>query len=256
MYLDIELTAEAGRLRWPYHWKVLDEDEDYAQQCPGCSLVFKPSKHCEATDRYLERWRCRIDHANIPQHLTELTTATDCLSSATLRKSRRITALRALFQLFTSVKHFVHFTSWGLSWDFIGMLAFMSHRVSVRGIVANCDREKAKQIRLAHSYGSDHFELVPLVQGDKGFSPHQKLIVIDGLVALKGSVNFTVTAWDKLDEGYEHLEVETRPSEVMRLNNELFAPNWAKLHPAPKRVEMSFAGKRWDESWGTETRGL
>jgi phosphatidylserine/phosphatidylglycerophosphate/cardiolipin synthase-like enzyme len=57
-------------------------------------------------------------------------------------------------------------------------------------------------------------------------APHQKLVVIDGLLAFKGSANLTTTAWRKARKQHELIEVVTNPAEVMRLNNIYFSRSW------------------------------
>jgi hypothetical protein len=86
-----------------------------------------------------------------------------------------------------------------------------------------------------------------LEEGSK--SPHQKLLVIDGLIAIIGSTNLSIQAWDKVDKGLEHVIVETKPAAVMKLNNTLFSPVWANLHPIEgNNVIMHRFGRTWMES--------
>lgn len=59
--------------------------------------------------------------------------------------------------------------------------------------------------------------------------PHQKLVVIDGLLAFKGSVNLTPTAWRKAALGYDEVEVLTDVEKVINLHNCYFSPIWADL---------------------------
>jgi phosphatidylserine/phosphatidylglycerophosphate/cardiolipin synthase-like enzyme len=59
--------------------------------------------------------------------------------------------------------------------------------------------------------------------------PHQKLVVIDGLLAFKGSVNLTPTAWRKAARGYDEVEVLTDLEKVINLHNRYFSPVWANL---------------------------
>ena len=59
--------------------------------------------------------------------------------------------------------------------------------------------------------------------------PHQKLIVIDGLLAFKGSANLTLTAWRKAQSGYNELEAVTNMENVINLHNRCFSAIWAKL---------------------------
>lgn len=59
--------------------------------------------------------------------------------------------------------------------------------------------------------------------------PHQKLIVIDGLLAFKGSANLTMTGWRKAEIGHEEIEVITDVKKAIALHNRYFSPVWANL---------------------------
>ena len=55
-------------------------------------------------------------------------------------------SLHNLLAALNQARHFVHFISTGLSWDFIGMLALLSHRVAVRGVISMDEGPKARQL--------------------------------------------------------------------------------------------------------------
>jgi len=146
-------------------------------------------------------------------------------------------------------RHFVHVITWGLSWEFIGMLALLSHRVSVRAVVSACEEKRAQQLLEAQAYGGEDFEVIPLCQGDLSSHPHQKLIVIDGIMAISGSANFTIPSWREVDNGHEHVLIETRPEHFWELNKTLFSPVWHRWHPVTNDVvSMRRHGRRWADS--------
>jgi len=60
--------------------------------------------------------------------------------------------------------------------------------------------------------------------------PHQKLIIVDGLLAFKGSANLTQTAWRSAERGTDMVEIVTDVQEVGRLNNNFFSPIWGKMN--------------------------
>jgi phosphatidylserine/phosphatidylglycerophosphate/cardiolipin synthase-like enzyme len=62
-----------------------------------------------------------------------------------------------------------------------------------------------------------------------GGRPHQKLIVVDGLVAFKGSTNLTLNGRRKPTRGLDHVEFVTNINEVIDLHNRLFSPVWASF---------------------------
>jgi phosphatidylserine/phosphatidylglycerophosphate/cardiolipin synthase-like enzyme len=70
--------------------------------------------------------------------------------------------------------------------------------------------------------------------------PHQKLIVIDGLLAFKGSANFSLAGWRKAAQGRDVVEVVTDVDQVIELNNRLFAPIWAELSEIGETIDMAW----------------
>ena len=68
--------------------------------------------------------------------------------------------------------------------------------------------------------------------------PHQKLIVIDGLLAFKGSANLTLNAWRKAAAGRDVVEVVTQVDEVIAMHNRYFSPIWAELSELGSSVEL------------------
>jgi len=68
--------------------------------------------------------------------------------------------------------------------------------------------------------------------------PHQKLVVIDGLLAFKGAANLTLAGWRKAAQGRDVVEVVTDVDEVIDLNNRLFSPIWAELDDFGDSIRM------------------
>lgn len=60
-------------------------------------------------------------------------------------------------------------------------------------------------------------------------APHQKLLIIDGLVAFKGSTNLTNAGPRRADRALDISEAVTDFAEVTDLNNKYFAPVWRQL---------------------------
>jgi len=69
--------------------------------------------------------------------------------------------------------------------------------------------------------------------------PHQKLIVIDGLLAFKGSANLTLAGWRKAAQGRDTVDVVTDMDQVIELNNRLFAPIWAEFSDFGDSIAMT-----------------
>ena len=140
--------------------------------------------------------------------------------------------LQGLLQALNQSQCFVHVTSWGISHQFLGFLKMAAQRVKVRGIVSlppdqawllpelECYKNEAPNLEIKAVCASSH-------RWDE--LPHQKLVVIDGLLAFKGSANLTQTAWRKAEKGLDELEVITDVEKVINLHNRYFSPVWAGL---------------------------
>jgi phosphatidylserine/phosphatidylglycerophosphate/cardiolipin synthase-like enzyme len=139
---------------------------------------------------------------------------------------------KGLLQALNQAKSFVDFTSWGIDKYFLGVLETVAQRVKVRGLVSlppNQDwllpeleryKDEAENLKIKAVCTSSH-------RWDE--LPHQKLVVIDGLMAFKGSANLTQTAWRKAEIGYDEIEVVTDVEKVINLHNRYFSPVWADL---------------------------
>ena len=104
----------------------------------------------------------------------------------------------------------------------IGALKLISHRIAVRGIVSGVRDDTAEELR-EHSDDAPNFQCIVFETGPD--APHGKLIIVDGLVAIKGSANLTHQAWRKTRRGLEILEIVTDVTQVRDLNNKYFAPH-------------------------------
>jgi hypothetical protein len=138
--------------------------------------------------------------------------------------------LRMLLDALNQAQQFVHFASYGISEFFIGALKLVAQRVPVRGIVSNVDGERT--LDELTSFKGDvpvgRLEIKPFLRGEPWDEfPHQKLIVIDGLLAFKGTANLTLIGWRKAARGRDHIEPVTKVNEVIELHNTLFSPVWA-----------------------------
>ena len=114
----------------------------------------------------------------------------------------------------------------------LGILTSVAQRVNVDGVVSIISSGAASTITLAKNYNESigsRLELRALGGEHSNLRlPHQKLVVIDGLIAFKGSANFTDYAWNNALEGLELIEVVTDVHEVTRLNNVYFSPVWLR----------------------------
>jgi hypothetical protein len=109
--------------------------------------------------------------------------------------------------------------------------------MQVRGIVSGIERP------YLISELTDHRDEAPLFWvkaygRDWDNLPHQKLVVIDGLMAFKGSANLTVSGWRKAAKDRDVVEVTTNVDEVIALNNRYFSPVWKELSDVGDSIKM------------------
>lgn len=156
--------------------------------------------------------------------------------------------LHVLLEAISRARWFVHFTTYGISHQIIGALKLASHRVSVRGIVSCADESVEREVRIHSPDGGAYFGTMnpefsiyttPATNDARENSsiPHQKLVIVDGLLAFKGSANLTLSGWRKAAEGLDLIELVTDVDEVARLNNQFFSPLIGRIRRAV-RIEI------------------
>ena len=209
-------------------------------KCPVCSVEYTSSSSLASihVGRYLDRQGLALTRKDILEHCRTLALATQ--AGEELLGGPEV-PLRALLETLSAAKHFVHFTSFGIGDFFIGVLKLAAQRISVRGVVSNVDGERMLDELTAFNnevpYG--HFEIKHFFrEGPWHEAPHQKLIVIDGLVAFKGSANLTLNGWRKATRGLDHVEIVTNVNEVIDLHNRLFSPVWAQFSKIGPSIRM------------------
>lgn len=144
------------------------------------------------------------------------------------------TPLKCLFSAFEKAERFVHFVSFNLDLAMCGALALLAERVDLRGVVG-----------VAHESVEDEISRLKLnvkIYGKNrwGDVPHQKVVVIDGVLAFKGSANLSTQAWQKAGKAKQELvESVTDLSAVVALNNSYFSKLWAQLHPTADVVHVT-----------------
>ncbi|HEX5156503.1 MAG TPA: phospholipase D-like domain-containing protein [Ktedonobacterales bacterium] len=148
-----------------------------------------------------------------------------------LREPGWIYPMQVLLEALNAAQAFIHFMTYGMSLQLVGALRMAALHVPVRGIVANASPAIAEELK-TYAKESPHLETHLYERSDKRLDwdnmPHQKVIIIDGLLAFKGSANLTVDGWRKAAKGLDSVDVVTDVNEVIALNNRLFSPVWAK----------------------------
>jgi phosphatidylserine/phosphatidylglycerophosphate/cardiolipin synthase-like enzyme len=152
------------------------------------------------------------------------------------------TPMAALLQSFASAKKCIHFVSFGLSYFMLRVITVTAQRIPVNGVVVAPSAAIAKLLldsKESNDEVGGRLDLRPYSsEGGNADTPHQKIVVIDGMLAFKGSANLTDYAWRKARNKNEIIEVVTDYNEVIDLNNKYFSPAWRKAYkPHPKFPE-------------------
>ena len=140
---------------------------------------------------------------------------------------------RTFFEVVSRARYFIHFATWGISHKMIGALKLASMRVPVYGWASNVESHVRVELN-EYPDETPNFtaKVMPSDQHAPFDSPHQKLVVVDGPVAFKGSANLTNSGMRKADRGLDIHETVTDYAEVTKLNNKFFAQVW-KTATAP-----------------------
>jgi hypothetical protein len=155
--------------------------------------------------------------------------------------------LRGLLIALSVAQKFVHFTTFGgISHLLIGTLKVTAQRVAVRGVVSG-SRGEGSLTEATVSELTNYCDEAPDMDVKiypsslNGWSkmPHQKLIVIDGLLAFKGAANLTLSGWRKAAHDRDIVEVVTEIDQMIGLHNRLFASVWAELSDIGETVRVT-----------------
>jgi hypothetical protein len=183
-----------------------------------------------------------IDHRELFNHATAL--------AEVIRESRGVRprctpwpTMRTFFEVISRARYFVHFTSWGISHVMIGALKMASMRVPVYGFVSAVEANARAELTEYPSEAPNlTAKVIPSSQGIWD-APHQKLLIIDGLVAFKGSTNLTNAGPRRADRALDISEAVTDFAQVTELNNKYFAPVWRRIS-APEECFVV-----WRDPW-------
>ena len=77
-------------------------------------------------------------------------------------------------------------------------------------------------------------------------APHQKLVVIDGLLAFTGSINLTNNGLRKAERGRDLVEYVTDIKKIISLNNTLFSPIWSTFYDIDEILMWPYAYTDFD----------
>lgn len=211
-------------------------------KCPVCGVEYLPTSSYsghKAAEKYLKDYGFYIQFDDLIGHSQKLAKiAHEMRDFLARQRTHRSTPngfdyfspMRALFYALGSAKKFVHFTSYGISPMLLGAIKMAAQQVPIKGVVSNVEPQMVKELTVSQDE-APRLEIKVFERGahwDK--IPHQKLIVVDGLLAFKGSANLTISGWRKAAQGHEVIEVETDVREVVDLHNRFFSPIWAEVN--------------------------
>ena len=210
--------------------KAMRRNQNQQIYCPVCRVeyVFEGNFKIEPFRTYFRKQGLYIDIDNPIEHIKHL----GLIANRVQQDTFDYPPLKGLFESINKAQKFIHFTTFGINQQILGALKLAAQRIQVRGIVSlppnqawllpelECYRNEAPGLEIkAVCASSRNWEELP----------HQKLVVIDGLLAFKGSVNLTQTAWRKAARGYDEVEVLTDVEKVINLHNRYFSPIWGDL---------------------------
>lgn len=192
-------------------------------KCPVCSVTYISSLEKRfILENFLDSEGHSIKYQNQSQLIEH------CRKLALIChqiKTKQFTPVRGLYTLLAAAKKFIHFTTYGISPVFIGALKTVAQKITVRGIVSAAGNAVEE---LSVTEDAPFFEVKVFGKENNISIPHQKIIIIDGLVAIKGSTNLTISGWRKAEQGLDMIDIVTDIGEVAKINNTYFSPVWAR----------------------------
>lgn len=204
---------------------LTDVPANFAYRCPVCDVAYVPTDEFPSVGDYLSARGLALAYEDVMAHGQRLAEIARRTRAGLTGQLPDYTPMRALLEAIGSARHCVHFTTFGISAWFVGALKMAAQYIDVRGVISGIKRDEV--FRELTTYAGDAPRLQTRLFGQESqWFPHQKIIVIDGLIAFKGSANLTDIGWRKAAHGREVVEVITDIAEVIELNNRFFSPVW------------------------------
>lgn len=208
--------------------KIFDDlkqrNEEY-DECPICGHGFKRKDGNSRleVEKTLNFYGCLFEDPNALAHGKKMAQCVKGFGKGT-------SALRLLCDLMAMSNYFVNFATYSITSEMIGMLAMLATRIPVRGLVGErLDRPNdVYKTAALKSFSDEIYNLTIKVTSEDGLleGTHQKLYVFDGLVAIIGSANLTLSGWTKVSQDKEIIEIVTDLDRVKELNNRYFAKHF------------------------------
>jgi hypothetical protein len=194
--------------------------------CPVCGVRYVATDEFPTSALYLAHKGLELQYDDLLDHCRVLADIARRTRESLAAPQPYYPPMRAFLMALQSAQRFVHFTTYGISPLLLGALKVAAQRIDVRGIVSGVKTET--MVQELTQYGDEAPRLnVRLYPNESQYFPHQKIVVIDGLLAFKGSANMTDFGWRKAAQGREVIEPVTDVAEVVDLHNRFFSPVWA-----------------------------
>jgi phosphatidylserine/phosphatidylglycerophosphate/cardiolipin synthase-like enzyme len=196
--------------------------------CPGCNSYYvmhsSPTSSYRRTDVDLDAG-LKIRFGDSPiVHAMELARLAERLRDI----SDENPPLRVLMKLLSTSRAFVHVASFNFDDFTLALLEMAAQTTSIAAIFAGIHSGTSNILNNVPSEAPDLECRVEEVRNDRH---HEKLIIVDGLLAIIGSANLTRQAWRKVAANIEIIEVITDIERVAQLNNNRFSPLWKRAEP-------------------------
>jgi phosphatidylserine/phosphatidylglycerophosphate/cardiolipin synthase-like enzyme len=208
------------------HALLTNVPENFAYRCPICAVTYMPTPEYPSCSHYFRARGLEIKFSNAITHSQKLAMIARRARASLSGQVTDYPPLRALLEALNGAENFVHFTTFGISAVLIGAIKLAAQRIDVRGIVSGVKRDEMYRELTAFADDAPRLQTRLFAQDSQWF-PHQKIIVVDGLLAFKGSANLTDFGWRKAAQGREVIEVITDVREIQDLHNRFFSPVWA-----------------------------
>jgi hypothetical protein len=195
--------------------------------CPVCGVRYVPTDEFSTSGRYLTHKGLEIGFGDdLFDHCRALADIARRTRESLAAPQPYYPPMRGFLAALQTAQRFVHFTTYGISPLLLGALKLAAQRIDVRGIVSGVKTET--MVQELTQYGDEAPRMnVRVYPNESQYFPHQKIVVIDGLLAFKGSANMTDFGWRKAAQGREVIEPVTDVAEVIDLHNRFFSPVWA-----------------------------
>lgn len=205
--------------------------------CPVCGARYIPTDEFPTSAGYLAHKGLDLQFNDLIEHCRDLAQIARRTRESLAAPQPFYLPMRALFAALQTAEQFVHFTTYGISAMLLGALKLTAQRVDVRGVVSGVKTENILRELTDYTEEAPHLN-IRLFPNESPYFPHQKIIVVDGLLAFKGSANMTDFGWRKAAHRREVIEPVTDVAEVVDLHNRFFSPVWSH-NAAPDKILMT-----------------